>query len=129
MSNWSGGRTPRPGGAVPPASEQKPVAHLAPVADPPPHGSIHRHPMVGRDRDLAVLYASLPPPGGAARLTFITGEPGIGKTRLAQELAELARADGFRIVNAQVWPDSGVPPFWPWTQVVRQLTGVTNGVD
>ena len=129
MSNWRGGRHPRTGAASRAASELGTSTHLAPVGDAPVERSSHRHPMVGRDRHLASLIASLPPADGGSRLTFVTGEPGIGKTRLAHELTESARAHGYRIINAQVWPDAGVPPFWPWTQVVRQLTGVAVGVD
>lgn len=129
MSNWRGGRHPLPRGTEASTAESTAAVHLTPVAAPRLDQVNHRRPIVGRARHLDALHASLPPPSGGAHLAFITGEPGIGKTRLAGELTERASGDGYRIVNAQVWPDAGVPPFWPWTQVVRKLTGEDTGVD
>ena len=43
---------------------------------------------VGRDREMAELQAGLEDAlGGQGRLFLIAGEPGIGKTRLAEQLA------------------------------------------
>ncbi len=48
---------------------------------------------VGRDRELANLRVALEETlSGQGRLVMLAGEPGIGKTRLAQELASLAEA-------------------------------------
>ncbi len=85
---------------------------------------------VGRDRELAALVASLPQdraPG--ARLSLVTGEAGIGKTRLVTELQAAARATGHHVAWGQCWNETGTPPYWPWTQAVRRLQGVTTGVD
>jgi predicted ATPase len=54
-------------------------------------------PFVGRDREWSELEAGLEAAlGGRGAFFLITGEGGIGKTRLAEELAEAAaaRADG-----------------------------------
>jgi AAA ATPase domain len=49
--------------------------------------------IVGREGELAALRAWLAAArGGAGRLVLCAGEPGIGKTRLAQELAGVALA-------------------------------------
>ncbi len=43
---------------------------------------------VGRQREMAELMAALDDAlGGRGRLVMLAGEPGIGKTRIAQELA------------------------------------------
>lgn len=71
-------------------------------------------------------------PGGSglgARLWLVTGEAGIGKTRLVREVADRATAAGHRVLWGQCWDEAGTPPFWPWTQVVRQLRGVRAGTD
>jgi ATP-dependent Clp protease ATP-binding subunit ClpA len=51
--------------------------------------------LVGRGRELARLVSWLDRARArVGRLVLCAGEPGIGKTRLAEELADRARADG-----------------------------------
>ncbi len=57
---------------------------------------------------------------GAARLALISGEPGIGKTRLAAELARLAHADGALVLFGRN-DESGVVPHQPIVEVLRQV--------
>lgn len=85
-------------------------------------------PFVGRDREFALLTDALDraPPHGVT-LWIIRGEPGIGKTRLARELTAHASARGWRTVWSQGFDGSGVPPYWPWAQVVRDLRGHSTG--
>jgi hypothetical protein len=53
---------------------------------------------VGRDREMAELAAALEDAvGGRGRLLLVTGEPGIGKTWLAEHLAERALQRGVRV--------------------------------
>jgi len=52
-------------------------------------------PLVGRDRELEVIRQLLREAcAGSARFAFITGEPGIGKTRLLRELLDQAESGG-----------------------------------
>lgn len=75
---------------------------------------------VGRVIDLDELIAIVDAArNGSGRLVLISGEPGIGKTRLAEETARYAAAEGVRVVWATSWRGAGVPPFWPWVQVLR----------
>ncbi|MFZ5892358.1 MAG: ATP-binding protein [Myxococcota bacterium] len=81
-----------------------------------------RAPFVGRSRELATLLDAL----SAARarrgsLYLVSGEPGIGKTRLAEELAERAQADGAQVVWGAAWDGGGAPAYWPWIQILRAL--------
>lgn len=81
-------------------------------------------PFVGRDRELGDLDAALAEiQRGTGALELITGEPGIGKTRLMAELARLAGQRGLRVVSGRCWEEGGAPPYWPWIQVVRSLGG------
>ena len=48
---------------------------------------------IGRQQELAVLDAALDDAlSGQGQMVMLTGEPGIGKTRLAQELASRAES-------------------------------------
>src|SRR6266545_1356483 len=56
---------------------------------------------------------------GRGRLFFLVGEPGIGKSRLADELIRHARDRGFQILVGRCWEASGAPAYWPWVQSLR----------
>src|SRR5262245_53043198 len=81
---------------------------------------IARPPFVGRERALGALREALElAAAGRGNLLLVNGEPGIGKTRLAEELASQAGTAGFQAVWARCWEGAGAPAFWPWIQVVR----------
>ncbi|MEU8042054.1 BTAD domain-containing putative transcriptional regulator [Streptosporangium sp. NPDC049078] len=77
--------------------------------------------LVGRDAEAEVLERAVA--GEGHRVVLLAGEPGIGKTSLAEHAAEAARARDHRVVWGRCWSDAGAPPFWPWTQAVRDLVG------
>lgn len=78
--------------------------------------------VVGRRRELEALGAWLDGTRtGAGRLVLCVGEPGIGKTRLAQELAGIALARGTAVAWGRCVEAEGSPAFWPWRQVLRSL--------
>jgi tetratricopeptide (TPR) repeat protein len=81
-------------------------------------------PFVGRARELLELEAGLDRGRiPEAPLYLITGEPGIGKTRLMQEVEPLASSHGWRVLAARCWEGGGAPAYWPWIQVVRAAGG------
>ncbi len=53
-----------------------------------------RHPLVGRERELAALLEAYSQVGAEGRFVVLDGETGIGKTRLADELVARVRDDG-----------------------------------
>jgi predicted ATPase len=54
---------------------------------------------VGRQREMDTLTAALEDArSGRGRLVMLVGEPGIGKTRTAQELAAYAETQGVRVL-------------------------------
>ena len=83
-----------------------------------------RHPtaLVGRERELSELGAVLDTAvTGASEMVLIAGEPGIGKTRLAQELAALGERRGIFTVWASGHDGVASPAYWPWICVLRDL--------
>jgi DNA-binding CsgD family transcriptional regulator len=77
-------------------------------------------PFVGREGELVALTADLDAAvAGRGGVVLVGGEPGIGKTRLAEELAAQATARGALVLWGRCWEGEGAPAFWPWVQVVR----------
>jgi DNA-binding SARP family transcriptional activator len=75
---------------------------------------------VGRERELAELSAGLDDAlEGRGRLFLLVGEPGIGKSRIAEEVATLARARGAEVLVGRCWEAGGAPAYWPWVQALR----------
>jgi hypothetical protein len=60
---------------------------------------------------------------GHGSLILVTGEPGIGKSRLMDEFADAARNRGCSVLIGRCWDGGGAPAYWPWIQVVRAAGG------
>ncbi len=73
---------------------------------------------VGRTSERTRLYALLDGPAGAA---LVVGEPGIGKSWLAHDLADEARRRGYVVASGACSQDDGAPPLWPWLGILRTL--------
>jgi tetratricopeptide (TPR) repeat protein len=56
---------------------------------------------------------------GKGHVFLVGGEPGIGKSRLADEAAEIATRQGLRVVWGRCWEAGGAPSYWPWVQALR----------
>lgn len=76
--------------------------------------------IVGRARELAVFRAAFDRMlAGRRQMVLISGEAGIGKTRCAQALAEVAEDQGALVLWGHCREDAGAPPYWPWVQILR----------
>lgn len=108
----------------PDAPERRTAAGSAGAAEPGEggDGAVAPWPMIGRDAELAALTNALDD-AAAGRTSFaaLTGEPGIGKSRLAAELLVQARLRGFRALVGRCSQDEGAPPLWPWQAVLAGL--------
>jgi predicted ATPase len=54
-------------------------------------------------------------------VVLTAGEPGIGKTRLAEEMARRAAAQDVGVARGRCYQGEGAPAFWPWEQITRGL--------
>ncbi|WP_406832851.1 BTAD domain-containing putative transcriptional regulator [Pedococcus sp. KACC 23699] len=79
-------------------------------------------PMVGRDAPLAAVLEQLArADSGTSAFVALVGEPGIGKSRMAAELASRAGEQGAAVLLGRCSQDDGAPPLWPWQQVLRGM--------
>lgn len=97
-----------------------------PVGDPGPHliGPVAGLPpsdtLVGRTAELAELGSAVQgASAGRGQLVLLSGEAGVGKTALIEATAEHAREAGLLVLRGRCWSGDGIPPCWPWTQVLR----------
>ena len=75
---------------------------------------------VGRDTELEQMRAELEGAhSGGGRLLLVSGDPGIGKTRTAEQLATYARVRGARVYWGRCHEAEGQPPYWPWSEALR----------
>jgi predicted ATPase/DNA-binding SARP family transcriptional activator len=82
---------------------------------------------VGRQRELLELVVALDEAiSGQGRLVLLTGEPGIGKSRLGEELAGRARTAGAQVLTGRCWEAGGAPAYWPWVQALRAHVRTTD---
>ncbi len=80
--------------------------------------------LIGRHECLAGLEDALDDlEHGRGRVLLLSGEAGIGKTRIVEALVERARSRGVRAELAWCWPGEGAPPYWIWIQLLRRLLG------
>src|SRR5690349_24824606 len=83
---------------------------------------------VGREAERGEIRGALErAAAGQGGLILLVGEPGIGKTRLADEASDDARALGFDVVWGRCWEGEAAPAYLPWTQVMRAVSAPAGG--
>ena len=89
-------------------------------------GNQHR-PILGRARELDVFRAAFDRMlAGRRQLVLISGEPGIGKTRCAEALADVAEDQGALVLWGRCHEEAGAPPYWPWVQILRAYVDASS---
>ena len=80
--------------------------------------------LVGRVAERAILAGCLRSTlDGQRQVVLVAGEPGAGKTRLAEEAVDQARELGLACALGRASEDEGSPPYWPFLQVFGGLPG------
>ncbi len=78
--------------------------------------------LVAREQELErVLRALEAAQEGLGRLVLLTGEPGIGKTRLAQEAGVRAWEGGFMVASGRCYEAQSGVPFYPFLEALGTL--------
>ncbi|WP_284615474.1 ATP-binding protein [Aquabacterium humicola] len=109
--------------ACPPTAEAAAAAAADAAADAaaPPRAAL-----IGRADECRLIAEALadPRPGP---LLLITGEPGLGKTRLLDQLADAALAAGRRVIRGRCFEAEMARPYGLWLDALRSLP--TAGLD
>ena len=78
--------------------------------------------LVGRTEELAVLSRALEPAwDGGKAIVVLEGEPGVGKSRIMESLANDAESRGALVIWGHCLHGDGAPTMWPWVQVATGL--------
>jgi DNA-binding SARP family transcriptional activator len=85
--------------------------------------------LVGRRAERARLIAALDDAETRRRerAILLTGEPGVGKTRLLAELIEAARQRGGTVLDGCAYEAESARPYGPWIDALRRLPAVSVG--
>ena len=116
---------------VEPSAEIRELGRLLGAAVPPRRAPVREarsrpaSPLLGRERELATIQGwwRAAVDGAPHRFGLVAGEAGIGKTRLAGELAASVRDAGGRQAKGTALELSGGPPFALWCEALRELVG------
>lgn len=93
----------------------------------PHHRTLFTTPLVGRDKEVGCLDEILGAvSAGDGRILRLEGMAGIGKSRLAAELAERAQGHGFRVAVGDCQSTSQDIVYHPWRQAFRSLFGLES---
>ena len=78
-----------------------------------------RNRLVAREVEMTRLLATLDTvQAGTGQLVLLVGEPGVGKTRLAQEVLQAARAQGFGGVTGRCYAPQATVPYYPFLEAL-----------
>lgn len=78
-------------------------------------------PMVGRDLERATMDRIVRSPADQRRLVVVTGEPGIGKSRLLAHIGACVTAADGRAFGARAYEAEATRPYGVWLDVLRAI--------
>ena len=107
---------------------------IAALRGSPPTAGAHGErayelPMIAREHQLELGTAAVArAQRGAGGVLLVTGEPGIGKSRVAAELGRIAAQRGFRVVTGSCQSTGATTSYLPWQEIWRTLFELDDGV-
>lgn len=107
------------------STEAAPIPAVAPRPSQRPSSLF-----VGRQQEMAHLTKALAGAReGRGQVVLLAGSGGMGKTRLAQQLATRAEQDGVPVMWGRCLEEPGAPPYWPWRQLIRSYMRSSGDAD
>ncbi|MCA1842244.1 MAG: AAA family ATPase, partial [Actinobacteria bacterium] len=89
-----------------------------------------RTPFVGREEERAELRRLMEQTRtGTGALVMVGGEPGVGKSRLAEELRRRCEADGFVTFVGHCYEAAGAPPYVPVVEAFEQALAAASSPE
>lgn len=86
-------------------------------------GALPTIPLVSRQEELRRLMAGIDGAlEGRGRLMLLAGEPGVGKTRLAQEVTTALHQRGFTVAAGRCYEPESAVPYYPFLDVLAEMT-------
>ena len=108
------------------ASGLTPFPQTTPAAAP---ASSWRTALVGRESELAQARQRLDQTvAGHGTVLLLGGEPGVGKTRLAEEVLAEGSQRGCLALTGRCYEMEGTPPFIPWVEMVERFASIVPRV-
>lgn len=92
-----------------------------PNVGPVPSGPNHFGALVGRTEELEALQDAFDASADGLVVVLVAGDPGVGKTALAQAFAQHCRGRDIPVHWGACSEIGGAPAFWPWIQVLRSI--------
>jgi hypothetical protein len=84
---------------------------------------VHAAGLIGREREMALLRPVVDAGmSGNGAVVLLSGEPGIGKSRLAEALTAYAVSRGAASALGRCWEAGGAPTYGPWIQAIHTAT-------
>src|SRR5215469_10617598 len=112
--NWD--PSEQPAGSAPPTAGQ-----LERLGRQPAAGGLAWGRFIGRAEEMAMLRTAIDASiGGQASLVMVAGEPGIGKTRLAEEAGTYARLRGAQVLVGRCHEGESASPYSCFVEVIRE---------
>lgn len=110
---------------VPPSARERRITSASPTGAPS-HRPAEREPLVGREAEVDELRRAWDEAlSGRGGVVELEGEAGIGKSRLAAELGDLARGSGAAVAAGGALDLDGGPPFAPWSEALRDIVAAS----
>ena len=104
---------------------QAPLVRMAPdveASEPESAGDASNPGWVGRQPELAKLDALLQEAiSSTTRIAWVSGDAGVGKTRLIEEFTRLAHRRDVEVLRGAVPQERGSPPLWLWHDLLLRV--------
>jgi class 3 adenylate cyclase len=85
--------------------------------------------LVGRSQEISLAQNLLAQARNKqAALLYVTGDPGIGKSRFSSEISQWASANGYQVLDASAQPLSAIEPYSLWRQLLERHLGIVPGM-
>jgi predicted ATPase len=105
----------------------------AATAAPSPSVADHEHrapaQLVGRSQewDQLIRLLDLATAQRQSKVVLLTGEPGMGKTRLIEDIMAVARKHGMRVFFGRSYETERENPYGPWIEAIGRLSLTDSG--